>query len=318
MRMPRPTTFANPLDDPLRQQNPLVERRWLVWSTAMMLGAALLAVYASLALLFWQGQWQLIFHPSHVVDHTPASSGIPFEDVRFGATETGQPRLTGWWVPAAANQARSVAGSNRATVLYLHDVRGSLDDALPDVLALHTLGVDVFAFDPRGYGNSAWAKPSERHWDEDATAALSYVTSVRHAEMSHVIPTGRGLGATVAATLTLEHPEIRSVAMIDLRPPTLALLQAPAWTRILPVRLLARDHFDADTALHSSTAAKLFLMPADAALPARVTSALPPLTIVSSIQLGDNKTTAALENLFAETAAAHAVPPVLGPQHLKP
>lgn len=305
MRMPgRPTAFANPLDDPLHPRNPLVAHRWIVWSTALMLGAALLAVYATLALLFWQGQWQLIFHPSHMVDHTPASSGIGYDDVRFGATETGQPRLTGWWVPAAQPSAGGVASPGPVTALYLHDARGSLADALPDVLALHALGVNVLAFDPRGFGNSTWAKPSERHWDEDATAALSYVTSVRHAEMSHVIPIGRGLGATVAATLTLEHPEIRSVAMIDLRAPTLALLEAPQWTRILPVRLLARDHFDADTALHSITASKLFLMPADAALPAWVISALPPLTIVSSIQLGDRKTTAALEHLFTKTTAA--------------
>ncbi len=301
-----PRSFANPLDDPLRPQNPLVARRWLLWSTLLMVGAALLAVYASLALLFWQGQWQLIFRPSHVVDHTPASSGIGYDDVRFGATETGQPRLTGWWVPGAQSTVAQPSEASRETVLYLHDVRGSLEDALPDVLALHAMGVNVFAFDPRGFGNSAWARPSERHWDEDATAALSYVTSVRHTEMSHVIPMGRGLGATVAATLTLEHPEIRSVAMIDLRPPTLALLEAPSWTHILPVRMLARDHFDASPALHSITASKLFLMPADAALPAWLTSALPPVTIVSSIQLGDKKTSAALERLFEQTAT---VPP---------
>lgn len=296
-----PPAFANPLDDPMRPQNPLVARRWILSSVGLMIGAALLAVYCTLALLFWQGQWQLIFHPSHVVDHTPASSGVDYADVRFGATETGQPRLTGWWVPAAA------AGSH-ATVLYLHEAHGSLADALPDVLALHALGANVLAFDPRGFGNSAWAKPSERHWDEDATAALSYATSVLHAEMSHVVPVGRGLGATVAATLTLEHPEIRGVAMIDLRPPTLALLEAPRWTHILPVRLLARDRFDVETALHSITASKLFLMPADADLPIWVTSALPPVTIVSSIQLGDNKTTAALQHLFEQTARTQTPP----------
>ncbi len=293
-----PTRFANPLDDPLRPQNPLVARHWILSAAGLMLAAAVLAVYSTLALLFWQGQWQLIFRPSHLVDHTPASSGVPYQDVRFGATETGQPRLAGWWVPAAAS-----AATDRPTVLYMHEARGSLADALPDVLALHALGVDVFAFDPRGFGNSSWARPSERHWDEDATAALSYVTGVRHAPMAHVVPMGRGLGATVAATLTLEHPEIRSVVMIDLRPPTLALLEAPRWTSILPVRLLARDRFDTETALHSVTARKLFLLPADAALPAWVSSALPPATIVGSIQLGDAATSAALQSFFRHATA---------------
>ena len=159
--------FANPLDDPLRPQNPLVGRQWIASSIGLMLAAAALAVYGALALLFWQGQWQLIFHPSRDVDRTPASSGIRYDEVRFGATATGQPRLAGWWVPAQPGEE-----THPPTVLYMHVVRGSLADALPDILALHALGADVFAFDPRGYGNSAWAKPSERHWDEDATAAL--------------------------------------------------------------------------------------------------------------------------------------------------
>lgn len=295
--------FANPLDDPLRPQNPLIGRSWIASSIGLMLAAAALAVYCALALLFWQGQWQLIFHPAREVDRTPASSGIRYDEVRFGAIATGQPRLAGWWVPAQSTPALSNTDTHPPTVLYMHVVRGSLADALPDILALHALGANVFAFDPRGYGNSAWARPSERHWDEDATAALDYVTSVRHAELSRIVPIGRGLGATVATTLTLEHPEIRGVAMIDPRPPTLALLEAPSWTRILPVRLLARDRFDPSVALQSSIARKLFLVPADVAPPPYVTSALPPAVTVGSIQLGDSQTTAALQQLFQQTAA---------------
>ena len=91
--------------------------------------------------------------------------------------------------------------------------------------------------------------------------------------------------------------------MIDPRPPTLGLLEAPRWTHMLPVRLLARDRFDPAVALQSSIARKLFLVPADAAPPAYVTSALPPSVTVSSIQLGDRQTSAALQQLFQQTAA---------------
>lgn len=297
---PVPRKFANPLDDPLRPQNPLVARQWIVMASALMLGAAALAVYAAVALLFWQGQWQLIFHPSNDVERTPASSRVHYEEVRFDATRTGRPRLAGWWVPADDTAAAGPHGA----VLYLHEARGSLSDALPDILALHNLGVDVFAFDPRGFGKSTWAKPSERHWDEDSTAALAYLVSVRHLSLSNIVPVGRGLGATVAATLTLETPEIHSMVMVDPHPPTLALLEAPRWTAMLPVRLLARDHFDPGTALHVSPARKLFLLPADAPMPPYIKGALPPATAVPSIEFSDPQSSAALRQLLRRTLQA--------------
>ena len=212
--------------------------------------ASLVAIYFAIGLLFWQGQWQLIFHPSHIVASTPSSEGMPFDEVRFDATETGQTRLTGWWVPAGAG-----VSEKGPTILYLHDARGSLSDALPDIRALHALGSEVFAFDPRGFGKSEWAKPSEAHWNQDADAALYYLASIRHIGPSQVIVIGRGLGGTIAANLTIKHPEIKRLVMIDPQPPTLGLLEGPRWTHILPVRLLARDRFNPSAALSSPSAA---------------------------------------------------------------
>src|ERR1700757_4286881 len=157
---PRPVHPAH-LDDPLRPRNPLVARRWILGGIGFALLASLAAIYFAIGLLFWQGQWQLIFHPSHIVASTPSSEGMPFDEVRFDATETGQTRLTGWGVPAGAGVSEK--GPN---ILYLHDARGSLSDALPDIRALHALGSEVFAFDPRGFGKSEWAKPSEAHWNQ--------------------------------------------------------------------------------------------------------------------------------------------------------
>src|SRR5215470_17853523 len=116
--MPAPSSpAARPdFDDPLRPKNPLVARRWILGGIGVMSVASLVAIYFAIGLLFWQGQWQLIFHPSHIVTKTPANEGIPFDEVRFDATQTGQPQLTGWWVPANSN------GSGKsATILYLHD-----------------------------------------------------------------------------------------------------------------------------------------------------------------------------------------------------
>ena len=260
----------------------------------MMVVASIVAVYFAIALLFWQGQWQLIFHPSRAVVTTPASNGVQFEDVQFDAIETGQTRLNGWWVPADSRRL-----GQHATILYLHDARGSLTDALPDIFALHALGNDVFAFDPRGFGKSEWAKPSEHHWNQDADAALYYLASVRHIGPSHLIVIGRALGGTVAANLTRRHREIKSLVMIDPQPPTLGLLTTPRWTHILPVRLLARDRFNPAAALSSRSLGKLFLLPANAAAPAYTTKAALPVAIVHGTVLGDAETATALQRFVA-------------------
>ncbi len=298
--MPAPTrpTPSRYFDDPLRPRNPLVSHHWILAGIGMMVLASVVAVYFAIALLFWQGQWQLIFHPSHAVSQTPASHGLAFEDVRFDATETGHTRLNGWWIPVDSSLP-----THHAAILYLHDARGSLSDALPDILAFHALGADVFAFDPRGFGKSEWAKPSELHWNEDADAALYYLASVRHIGPSHLIVIGRGLGGTVAANLTAKHPEIRRLVMIDPQPPTLGLLKAPRWTRILPVRLLARDRFDPERALSSRPLSKLFLLPPNAASPGYIPKAAPPAEIGRGIVLGDAGPASALQRFIEQPGA---------------
>jgi hypothetical protein len=293
---PTPPSY---FDDPLRPRNPLVSHQWILAGIGLMVVASLVALYFAIALLFWQGQWQLIFHPSHAVASTPANDGLPFDDVRFDATETGQTRLNGWWIPADASLSRK-----QAAILYLHDARGSLADALPDLLALHALGKDVFAFDPRGFGKSEWAKPSEQHWDQDADAALYYLASVRHIGPSHLIVVGRGLGGTVAANLAMKHPQISSLVMIDPQPPVLGLLKTPRWTHILPVRLLARDRFNPERALSSRSLDKLFLLPASAAIPGYVNKAAPPVAIGHGIVLGDAETAAALQSFVTQSSTA--------------
>jgi pimeloyl-ACP methyl ester carboxylesterase len=290
----RPTARLH-FDDPLRPKNPLVARRWILGGIGVMMVASLVAIYFAIGLLFWQGQWQLIFHPSHIVTKTPASEGVPFDEVRFDATETGQTQLTGWWIPIGSN-----ASGKPATVLYLHDARGSLSDALVDVLALHVADADVFAFDPRGFGKSEWAKPSEKHWNQDADAALYYLASVRHIGPSHVIVVGRGLGGTIAANLAIRHPEIKGLVMIDPQPPTLGLIDAPVWTHILPVRLLARDHFNPSIALSSISVDKLFLLPSNATPPSFVSKASPPAMTLQGTELGSADTAAALQRFMTQ------------------
>jgi uncharacterized protein len=282
----RPRPIPHPSHDPLRPRNPLVSRNWVAIGLVGMLLSAILLVYGCLCLLFWQGQWQLLFHPSHLVARTPASVGLAFSDLRFGATETGALPLDGWWVPAPAN-----APAAQLTILYLHGPSGSLTDALPAIHAMHGAGVNVFAFDPRGFGRSDWASPSERRWNEDADAAFRFLTQTRHLDPRHLVLCGSGLGASIAAELAARQ-SVAALILDNPQPPTLSVLQHDRRTQLLPVRLLARDRFNPAALLSAFPTPKLFLAPATLP-PSRVPfagSAAPPkeLVLVPAPAVGDS------------------------------
>src|SRR5208337_5473457 len=100
---------------------PTVSGRWLLTAASLAILAAAVCAWGALCLLFWQGSWQLLYHPASSVARTPASLGLAFESVGFATTEAGVPRLKGWWIPAALD-----ARYSRYTVLYLHAQNGNL------------------------------------------------------------------------------------------------------------------------------------------------------------------------------------------------
>src|ERR1700678_2800850 len=85
--------------NPLAQHQPLAGARWIIGGIAATLGLAVVCVYITFCLLFWQGQWQLVFKPSRAITSTPASVALKYEDIQFDATETGVLQLDGWWIP---------------------------------------------------------------------------------------------------------------------------------------------------------------------------------------------------------------------------
>lgn len=236
--------FAMPQQNPKRRYPPqppaepiVVSPAFLLTSFAAVIAAALLCVYLTVCLLFYQGQWQLIFHPSHTIDRTPTSIGLHYEDLRFDATETGHLQLTGWFIPAdpAAKYAH-------ATILLCHDNTGSLSNTLQAINQLHTFGINVFAYDPHAFGKSDWATPHETRWYEDAAAAYRYLTDTRHIPPQFIVLYGAGLGASAAAHIAASNP---AAALIAINPISngRALVASDIRTRILPMRLLFHENF---------------------------------------------------------------------------
>jgi uncharacterized protein len=241
-------------NDPLAPQQPLVSARWLIGAFLLAVGAAAVCAYLALCLLFWQGQWQILFHPSRVITATPANVGIHFDEIRFNATETGELQLAGWWVPA--EQASRYA---KTTVLYLHDGAGSMSDSIPYLSLLHDIGVNVFIFDYRGFGQSKNIHPSEARLKRDSEAALTYLADIRHLPMNSIVVYGKGLGASIAADMAAQHGALPGIILDDPVPPALRQIQTDARTKLLPIKLLSHDRFELETKLQQLKTPKLFL-----------------------------------------------------------
>ena len=222
---------------------PTVSARWLLTAASLAILAAALCAWLTLCLLFWQGSWQLLYHPTAAITRTPASVGLPFDPVGFAATEAGETRLKGWWIPASTDSRYT-----RYTVLYLHSQDVNLSDAVDDLVALHAVGVNVLAFDYRGYGQSQFAHPSEAHWREDAEWALHYLTATRHIASGTIILDGSTLGANLALEIGAQHPELAGVVLRQpLDVPVNAIFHDPR-ARLVPAHLLVRDRFDSNAA----------------------------------------------------------------------
>ena len=232
----------------------VIDPRWLLKVLGLVIAAAAVLAYLSLCFLIYQGAWQLLLQPSSKVARTPAALAIPFDAVRFDAGATGRPRLSAWWIPAQTPAAAA------ATLLYLHDGKGSLADTVDQLAALHRAGVNILALDYRGFGASDAAHPSQSRMSEDANAALDYLTETRHLAPTSILPYGVGLGAALAAALAVSHPELPALIVDNPDPDAAARVLEDNRSRFMPVRLLIRDRFDLAAPLRQFRGPKLLLV----------------------------------------------------------
>lgn len=189
--------------------------------------------YVVLVGLMYFGQSSLL-HLPHVPGRTlvatPERLGLEYEDVYFTAADGT--RLHGWYV--------SADGADR-TLLFLHGNAGNISHRLHSLEIFHDLGLNVFIFDYRGYGQSE-GRPSEAGLHQDALAALQYLETERGVAATQVVAFGRSLGGALAACLAAREP----VAAVILESTFISVPELGAelypW---LPVRWLARLQYDA-------------------------------------------------------------------------
>jgi pimeloyl-ACP methyl ester carboxylesterase len=254
----------------------VVDPIWLLKAAGVVLLAALFCGYLTFCLLFYQGQWQLVLHPDRSKPAPATIAGSHYETVHFGVDETGTPQLTGWWIPAEPNGRYT-----RETLLYLPGGDGSLADAEPKLAALHSLGINIFAFDYRGYGQSSATHPNERRMTQDAASAWQYLTASRQIPGAQVIPFGERVGAAIAANLAATQSQIPGVILDSPRTDLPKIVRDDPRTRLLPVGLLFHEDFQIASTVGSLKTAKLFLLPENAASLEMARSAAEPKVIVA-------------------------------------
>lgn len=235
--------------------------RWLLGAFLATLVAAAICVYLAICGMFYVGQWQFVFQPPKpsMAALPSTSQAMPLEDIRFDYTETGLAQLDGWWIPAGAGAQHA-----NAVLLICHSGNTSLAQELPMLQNLHSLGVNVFAFDYRGFGNSVPIHPSEHSVYADGIAALRYLTDTRHIAANRVFVYGDGIGAAVAVHLAQSAPQLSGsaagVILENAKTSLLPQMLSEPRLQYLPVRLLFHNRFDIQGTVQSLENPKLFLV----------------------------------------------------------
>jgi hypothetical protein len=138
-----------------------------------------------------------VYVPCRTLIANAADLGRPFEEVRLITSDDIS--LHGWFFPAEAASPRS-----HLAILLLHGNAGNISTRLAFYEAWLETGVNVFAFDYRGFGLSG-GRPSEAGTYLDAQAAYGWLRG-RGFAPENIVALGKSLGGGVASELALREP----------------------------------------------------------------------------------------------------------------
>jgi len=195
-----------------------------IWIVITITGAYI--IFVGFLFIF---QSHYIYYPERVLSADPGDIGLNFESVSFETTD--RVKLSGWFVPSE---------SARGVILFCHGNAGNISHRLESIQIFHQLGLDVFIFDYRGYGQSE-GKPTEQGTYKDAEAAWQYLIKERQVNPNEVIVFGRSLGGAVAAWLAQNY--IPGALILESTFTSLPDIASTLYPYI-PVRLLLRFRYN--------------------------------------------------------------------------
>ncbi|BDQ34236.1 alpha/beta hydrolase [Pseudodesulfovibrio portus] len=219
-----------------------------MWTAATIAGALAL-LYGSLVAWVYISQPKMLYCPRRELVSTPADAGLAYEDV-YLTTASGT-AIHAWWLPHE---------QPRFTLLFSHGNGGNISHRLESLRIFHDLGLSVLIYDYSGYGRSQGV-PGEEATRADARAAWEWLVAERLMPPGSIILFGRSLGGGVAADLARHlctHNATPAGLILEstfTSVPDMGVHHYP-W---LPVRRLARFHYDSENALRNVTLPALFL-----------------------------------------------------------
>lgn len=200
-----------------------------------------------------------VFHPAERAVSAPAAAlNLQQRSVHYASTDGTA--LTAWIVPAAT------ADSSGMWMLICHGNYGNIGyGQRPEFYAgMRDLGVNLFAFDYRGFGESAGV-PDEAGMYEDAVASYHYLTDSLHVPASQIVIFGHSLGSGVATELATR---VSAAALVLEGAFTSVPDRGQEIYRVLPVKLIATQRFASLSKIASVREPKLFLhSPEDDVIP---------------------------------------------------
>lgn len=165
-----------------------------MWLFVLLLSVAVLSFLLGVTAVFWwlvpRLENRFVFRPEKRIFQTPSDRGIPFRKVFFEARDGV--RLSAWHLSPA---------SPRAAVLYFHGNSGNLGLFSEVFELLYRNGMEIFAVDYRGYGQSE-GSPSETGIHLDAEATVEYFLQHLKPAQLPLLYWGRSLGSCMAAYAT--------------------------------------------------------------------------------------------------------------------
>jgi fermentation-respiration switch protein FrsA (DUF1100 family) len=212
--------------------------------------AALAAAYLVLLLVLRLGESRLVYVPgSRRLVPPPPGLGLRPERVEIPSTDSVT--LVAWIIRAPDG------GRAAPWLLVCHGNAGNLSDVgRPEHYAgLRALGLNILAFDYRGYGESG-GLPSERGLYDDAEAAYRYLQTTLGVPPRRIVLFGHSLGSAVAVELATRVPAAGLVLDGALASVTARAQEVYPY---VPVRWIARSRFASIEKIGRVQGAKLFL-----------------------------------------------------------
>jgi len=167
--------------------------------------------------------------PGRALTATPADIGLAYQDINLTTEDSIE--LHGWFIPG---------DEPRRTLLFFHGNAGNISHRLESIGLFHRLGLSVFIFDYRGFGQST-GSPTEQGTYLDAQAAWSYLIRTRALDAGEIIVFGRSLGGAIATWLASRHtPAMLILESTFTSVPAIAHRFYP----FLPTRLLSRFQYN--------------------------------------------------------------------------